>query len=103
MDYATIGWIMIAVWLGSLLYPWHPSWPAARWLLHLPVATLCLYGLYELSMPGHMNIRLDLPLIWGCLIVSGILYLIRICWFLSWRPVPREAKGRGSADGSPPP
>ena len=81
MDYNAVGLIMIVVWLLSIFYPWHPSWPLAKWLLHLPLLLLALYWWYEEAMPRYMNIRLDLPIIWMCMIVSGILYLVRIILF----------------------
>lgn len=98
MDYNAIGWIMIAVWLVSLFYPWHPGWPLAKWLLHLPFLLLALYGCYEVAMPQHMNIRLDLPLIWACMVLSAVLYLVRLILFAR---KPGATKNSASYGNSP--
>ena len=94
MDYNIIGIVMILVWLFSICYPWHLRWPAAKWALHLPILLLALYWGYETAMPSHMNIRLDLPLIWGCMIISAILYVTRIILFVSMAKRSRSSGPR---------
>jgi hypothetical protein len=63
MAYEAVFFAMAGVALVSLCYPWHPDWPAAKWSVHLPLLLLPLWLLYEALMPGHMNIRLDIPLL----------------------------------------
>ena len=81
MGYEVVFWMMAVVWLFSLIYPWHPSWPAAKWVLHLPWLLLPMWMLYETLMPVEMNIRLDLLLIIWALAAVFIVYVVRIATF----------------------
>ena len=97
MTYEIVFWMMLATWIFSLLYPWHPSWPKAKWLVHLPWVLLPLWVWYESLMPAGMNIRIDLLLIlWG-LGVAFIVYVIRVIAFRVARQRSNSAKPAVSA------
>ena len=83
---------MLAVFGVSLLYPWHPNWPGARWLVHLPLLLLPLWAFYEAVLPSHMNIRLDLFLIIYILEIIGLVYIIRLVLFFFLRRRARRRK-----------
>lgn len=87
LAYEAIFFLMFAVWVVSLFYPWHPSWFGAKWLVHLPLLLLPLWFIYESWMPREMNIRLDLLLIIFGLGVAAIMYVVRLSFFgvLAWR------------------
>ena len=93
MLYQLVFWMMLATWLVSLLYPWHPSWPKAKYLVHLPLALIPMWVVYELLMPDDMNIRVDLLLIIPAFAVALIMYAIRLIAF--WI-VPRRGGGQSS-------
>ncbi len=42
MTYEIVGMLMLAIFAVSMLYPWHPSWPNARWLVRMPLVLLPL-------------------------------------------------------------
>ena len=78
-----VGIAMMLVWGISILYPWHPSWPHARSLIHLPWLLIPLFVLYELLVPREMNIRLDWLLIAWAFGIAFLIYAIRLIVF--WR------------------
>lgn len=80
-DYERIFWLMQLLFGLSLLYPWHPSWPKAWWLVHLPLLLVPLWLYYETLMPCEMNIRVDLLLLFGEFGVAGVIYLFRLLLF----------------------
>ncbi len=47
-----------------------------RWTLWLPAAALALYLVYEIAMPAHWNIRLDLLLIFPLLLIVVLAWLV---------------------------
>ena len=99
MTYETVFWMMLATWMVSLLYPWHPSWPKAKWLVHLPGALVPMWIWYESLMPAGMNIRIDLLLIiWG-FGVAFIVYAIRLFAYWFARRRHRSTKPPVSAVG----
>lgn len=81
LDYERIFWLMQLLFGLSLLYPWHPSWPKAWWLVHLPLLLVPLWLYYETLMPREMNIRVDLLLLFGEFGVAGAIYLFRLLLF----------------------
>ncbi len=96
MTYEIVGMFMLAVFAVSLLYPWHPSWPKARWLVHLPLILLPLWAWYETLMPRTMNIRFDLLFIIGAMRLLFVVYALRLIlfWWLLHRkkqPNPQTA------------
>jgi hypothetical protein len=82
MPYEAAFFMMLGVAAFSLLYPWHPKWPAAWWLVHLPLLLIPLWFLYEFLMPGHMNIRLDIPLLILGVGFTFAVYLAKLILFL---------------------
>ena len=99
MTYEIVGIFMLAIFGVSLVYPWHPSWPKAKWLVHLPLILLPLWAWYELLMPSTMNIRFDLLFIMGAMRLLAVVYVLRLIlfWFLRDRgrrnasPLPVES------------
>jgi hypothetical protein len=87
MTYETVFWMMLATWAVSLFYPWHPSWPKAKWLVHLPWALIPMWAWYESLMPAGMNIRIDLLLIIG---EVGLLFVVNIVRLIMFRTVFRS-------------
>lgn len=81
MTYEAVFWMMLATWAASLLYPWHPSWPKAKWLVHLPWALIPMWAWYESLMPSGMNIRIDLLLIIGEVGLLFVVYIVRLIMF----------------------
>ena len=91
-----VAWLMILVFGVSLIYPWHPSWPGAKWLQNLPLTLIPLWIAYEAVMPSHLNIRLDLPFIlWG-LMVAYCVYVVGLMLFAYLRS-RRHKDGASSA------
>ena len=70
---------MIALFVVSVAYPWDFSWPAARWLVHLPLLQIPLYILYEVSVSAN-NIRVDLFLVVPALLVIAMTYLGKLAF-----------------------
>jgi len=85
LDYERVFWLIQLMFGLSLLYPWHPSWPKAWWLVHLPLMLVPLWLYYETLMPREMNIRVDLLLIFPEFAVAAAVYLCRLLLFASWR------------------
>ncbi len=86
MTYEIVGMLMLAIFAVSMLYPWHPSWPKARWLVHMPLVLLPLWAWYETLMPRTMNIRFDLLFIIGAMRLLFMVYVVRLIlfwWLLS--------------------
>lgn len=81
LAYEYVFLLMLAVLLFTILYPWHPAWWGAKWLVHLPLLLPPLWLLYELLIPSEYNIRLDIPLIGFGLIVAGLIYLSKLALF----------------------
>lgn len=81
MTYETVFFLILATLAVSLLYPWHPSWPKATWLVHLPLLLLPLWAWYEALMPSTMNIRVDLLFIIGAVRLMFIIYILRLVLF----------------------
>jgi hypothetical protein len=81
MTYETVFWMMLAMWVISLLYPWHPSWPKATLLVHLPWVIIPMWVWYESLMPAGMNIRIDLLLIIGEVGLLFVVYIVRLIMF----------------------
>lgn len=92
-----VAWVMIAVFGISLLYPWHPGWPGAKWLVHLPLLLLPLGLLYEKVLPRHMNIRFDLLLYIYALEIIGVIYAVRLILFFFLR---RRSRRKAVHDSS---
>jgi hypothetical protein len=63
--------------------PWRLKYGKNRWTLALPFLAIVVYMIYELTMPSHWNIRMDLVLLWPVLILTLLLGLIR--GILIWR------------------
>ena len=82
MSYQFFGSLMLGTFVVSLLYPWSPSWPGAKWLVHLPLLQLPLWFLYENAMPRDMNIRVDLLLIFPGMLIAALVYVSKIAWLL---------------------
>ena len=80
---------MIGVSMLSVLYPWDPKWPFAKRLIHMPWLLLPMWAAYEWAMPNHMNIRMDLLLIWMGMAVVFVVYAIRLVLFYFWLPKSR--------------
>ena len=70
---------IMVVCVVSWCYPWgRLSSTRQRAALHLPIVAIALYALYEWSMPPHMNIRVDVGILWPLLAVTLVLYVIRL-------------------------
>ncbi len=82
MGYEVFFVMMLVTWGVSMLYPWHPSWPLAKWLVHLPWTLLPMWACYEMLMPAGMNIRIDLLLIIGALKILFLVYIVRVGIFI---------------------
>ena len=80
--YELVFWLMLGVFALAMIYPWHPTWPGAKWLVHMPLLLFPLWFWYEAVMPRHMNIRLDLPLILLGVSAACMLYVVRIVLFV---------------------
>lgn len=76
--YVPIFFLIQAVCVACVFYPWRLSWPYARLLLHLPLALIPLWLIYESVMPQGMNIRVDLLFLCMEFAVVGVIYVIRI-------------------------
>lgn len=85
LDYERVFWLLQLLFGLTLLYPWHPTWPKAWWLVHLPLMLVPLWLYYETLMPREMNIRVDLLLIFPEFAVAAAVYLCRLLLFASWR------------------
>lgn len=81
MTYEIVGIFMLAIFCISIVYPWHPSWPKATWLVHLPLILLPLWAWYETLMPSTMNIRFDLLFIMGAMRLLAVVYVLRLILF----------------------
>lgn len=66
----------------SLLYPWHPSWPAAKVVIHLPWLLIPLWIYYEAIMPAEINIHIDLLFIIPAVLLVFAMYAMRLVIFL---------------------
>jgi hypothetical protein len=100
MTYEIVGMFMLTIFAVSLLYPWHPCWPKAKWLVHLPLVLLPLWAWYETLMPRTMNIRFDLLFIVGAMRLLFLVYVVRIILF--WLLLRRKnATTTQSGIGSP--
>src|SRR5437773_2038511 len=71
-------WLMIALFVMSLAYPWRFQTRAARICAHIPGVIIALYVVYETLMPPEMNIRIDLFIIFPIVIVSIGVYLLKL-------------------------
>lgn len=87
MTHEVVFAIMLIIATLSLLYPWHPSWPAAKWLLHLPWILIPLWLFYEWLMPDTTGIRMDLLAIVFELGIAFVVYAVRLLlfWYLTKR------------------
>ncbi len=93
MTDAIVAVLMMIVWAISLLYPWHPSWPYARWAIHLPWLLIPMFFLYEWLVPNEMNIRLDWLIIAGAFGFLFLVYFIRLIVFCRLRQSRAETDG----------
>jgi hypothetical protein len=100
MTYEIVGMLMLAIFAVSMLYPWHPSWPKARWLVHMPLVLLPLWAWYETLMPRTMNIRFDLLFIIGAMRLLFMVYVVRLILFW-WLLHRKNKKTTQSAIGLP--
>ena len=79
--------MMLTTWAVSLLYPWHPSWPKAKWLVHLPWALIPMWAWYESLMASELKkevgplIRIDLILIIPAVGLLFVVYIVRLIKF----------------------
>lgn len=79
--YSAIFWIMAAILLVTVVYPWRPEWRGARRWVHLPVLLLPLWLIYEIAMPPEMNIRVDLLLIMPGILLALVIYGVKLLLF----------------------
>ncbi|MFO1007012.1 MAG: hypothetical protein U0929_13715 [Planctomycetaceae bacterium] len=70
---------MLALFVVSMVYPWDFTWPAARWLAHLPLLQIPLYVLYEVSVSAS-NIRIDLLLMLPGLLIAALAYFGKLAF-----------------------
>ena len=83
MSFEFLSCCMIGTFLLSLVYPWHPKWPGARWSLHLPLLQLPLWIWYEFT--NSYDIRVDIPILVLGFLVSAIVYVSKVALFLRIR------------------
>lgn len=74
-----IAYVMLALFIVSMVYPWDFTWPAARWLVHLPLLQIPLYILYEVSVSAS-NIRMDLLVMLPGLLIAGLAYFGKLAF-----------------------
>ena len=92
----TIGWLMLAIGIVSLLYPWSPHQSFSSKLIHLPLLLIPLWIAYEILMPAHMNIRADLLFIPPFIILTMVIWAIKVARFrkLKRKTVGKDAPSR---------
>lgn len=74
-----VAYAMLALFVVSVVYPWDFTWPAARWLAHLPLLQIPLYILYEVSASAR-NIRVDLFVVLPGLLVAALVYFGKLAF-----------------------
>jgi hypothetical protein len=69
---------MLIICLGIIsVIPWRLKSGSNRWTLSLPFLAIGTYIVYEYTMPGNWDIRLDLLVIWPVLLISIVMGVIR--------------------------
>ena len=74
-----VAYAMLALFVVSMVYPWDFTWPAARWLAHLPLLQIPLYILYEVSVSAS-NIRVDLLVMLSGLLIAALAYFGKLAF-----------------------
>jgi len=90
LTYEYVFWLLACIFVFSLIYPWHPGWPGAKFLTHTTLLLFPAWFAYETAMPKHMNIRLDIPLIVFGVAASLGVYVFRLCLFANIRRSDRR-------------
>ncbi len=62
----------------TIFYPWRFDRKFSQIFIHLPLLNIILYTFYEIMMPETINIRADILYLWPMLLISFIIYIIKL-------------------------
>lgn len=72
---------MLGIVAFECVFPWNSRQWKARVFVHAPLLILPMGLLYEILMPPHMNIRVDLLILWPVAVLGLVLYLVKLWLF----------------------